>query len=114
MCQFTFQIDSRDGRARRGRVVTPRGEIRTPAFMPVGTAGTVKAMLLESVAATGADIVLSAAPESMPSRNAAIVALWHNPDLQRARLVGLPTGALPTFERECRVWMAPALQAQIQ
>ena len=30
------------------------------------------------------------------------VAIWHNPDLQRARLVGLPTGALPTFERECR------------
>ncbi len=58
MSHFTFQIDSRDGRARRGRISTPRGEIRTPAFMPVGTAGTVKAMLPESVAATGADIVL--------------------------------------------------------
>jgi queuine tRNA-ribosyltransferase len=58
MRQFTFQIDSRDGRARRGRIVTPRGEIRTPAFMPVGTAGTVKAMLPGNVAATGADIVL--------------------------------------------------------
>jgi queuine tRNA-ribosyltransferase len=58
MSQFTFQIDSRDGRARRGRIVTPRGEIRTPAFMPVGTAGTVKAMLPVNVAATGADIVL--------------------------------------------------------
>jgi len=58
MSHFTFQIDSRDGRARRGRIATPRGEIRTPAFMPVGTAGTVKAMLPASVAATGADIVL--------------------------------------------------------
>jgi queuine tRNA-ribosyltransferase len=58
MSKFTFQIDSRDGRARRGRISTPRGEIRTPAFMPVGTAGTVKAMLPESVAATGADILL--------------------------------------------------------
>ncbi len=58
MCQFTFQIDSCDGRARRGRIFTPRGEISTPAFMPVGTAGTVKAMLPGNVAATGADIVL--------------------------------------------------------
>ena len=59
MRHFTFQIDSRDGRARRGRIVTPRGEIRTPSFMPVGTAGTVKAMLPASVAATGAEIVLA-------------------------------------------------------
>ncbi|MFQ5565898.1 MAG: tRNA guanosine(34) transglycosylase Tgt [Paracoccaceae bacterium] len=58
MPKFTFLIDSRDGRARCGRIATPHGEIRTPAFMPVGTAGAVKAMLPESVAATGADIVL--------------------------------------------------------
>jgi queuine tRNA-ribosyltransferase len=58
MANFTFQIDARDGRARRGRIATPRGTIRTPAFMPVGTAGTVKAMLPENVAATGADILL--------------------------------------------------------
>jgi queuine tRNA-ribosyltransferase len=58
MSVFTFQIDSRDGKARRGRISTPRGEIRTPAFMPVGTAGAVKAMLPENVAATGADILL--------------------------------------------------------
>ena len=58
MSVFSFQIDSRDGKARRGRISTPRGEIRTPAFMPVGTAGTVKAMLPENVAATGADILL--------------------------------------------------------
>jgi len=58
MSRFTYQIEARDGRARTGRIVTPRGEIRTPAFMPVGTAATVKAMLPESVAATGADILL--------------------------------------------------------
>ncbi|MBP7000296.1 tRNA guanosine(34) transglycosylase Tgt [Amaricoccus sp.] len=53
-----FEIFARDGRARTGVLRTPRGEIRTPAFMPVGTAGTVKAMLPESVRATGADILL--------------------------------------------------------
>jgi queuine tRNA-ribosyltransferase len=58
MSVFSFQIESSDGRARQGRIFTPRGEIRTPAFMPVGTAATVKAMLPENVAATGADILL--------------------------------------------------------
>src|SRR4051812_47993325 len=53
-----FRIEARDGRARTGALMTPRGEIRTPAFMPVGTAATVKAMLPESVRATGADILL--------------------------------------------------------
>ena len=56
--RFTFQIDATDGRARTGAIHTTRGEIRTPAFMPVGTAATVKAMLPDSVAATGADILL--------------------------------------------------------
>ncbi|WP_424931197.1 tRNA guanosine(34) transglycosylase Tgt [Amaricoccus macauensis] len=58
MTRFAFQIEARSGRARRGVISTPRGEIRTPAFMPVGTAATVKAMLPESVRATGADILL--------------------------------------------------------
>jgi queuine tRNA-ribosyltransferase len=58
MQRFAFRLDATDGRARTGAIATPRGEIRTPAFMPVGTAGTVKAMLPGSVAATGADIVL--------------------------------------------------------
>ena len=56
--RFSFSIDASDGRARTGAISTPRGEIRTPAFMPVGTAATVKAMLPESVRATGADILL--------------------------------------------------------
>ncbi len=55
---FSFQIKARDGKARAGVIQTTRGEIRTPAFMPVGTAGTVKAMLPGSVRATGADILL--------------------------------------------------------
>ena len=56
--RFAFSLHATDGAARTGVISTPRGEIRTPAFMPVGTAATVKAMLPESVAATGADILL--------------------------------------------------------
>ncbi|MDB5427340.1 MAG: queuine tRNA ribosyltransferase [Phenylobacterium sp.] len=58
MAAFPFEIAAADGKARTGVLTTPRGEIRTPAFMPVGTAGTVKALTTEQVAATGADIVL--------------------------------------------------------
>ncbi|PYE82257.1 tRNA guanosine(34) transglycosylase Tgt [Pseudoroseicyclus aestuarii] len=56
--RFSFTLDATDGAARTGRIDTPRGAIRTPAFMPVGTAATVKAMLPEQVAETGADILL--------------------------------------------------------
>ena len=56
--RFSFHLNATDGRARTGIISTPRGPIRTPAFMPVGTAATVKAMLPESVRATGADILL--------------------------------------------------------
>ncbi len=55
---FAFAITSRDGTARAGEISTPRGVIRTPAFMPLGTAGTVKAMYPGEVRALGADIVL--------------------------------------------------------
>ena len=58
MTRFRFTIDARDGKARTGRIQMRRGEIRTPAFMPVGTAATVKAMKPESVRETGADIIL--------------------------------------------------------
>lgn len=58
MSGFSFTLNATNGRARTGVIDTPRGQIRTPAFMPVGTAATVKAMLPESVAATGADILL--------------------------------------------------------
>ena len=56
--RFSYTLNATDGRARTGVINTPRGEIRTPAFMPVGTAATVKAMMPESVRATGADILL--------------------------------------------------------
>ncbi len=56
--RFSFHLGATDGEARTGVIHTQRGVIRTPAFMPVGTAATVKAMLPESVAATGADILL--------------------------------------------------------
>lgn len=56
--RFSFTRLGQDGAARLGRINTPRGEIRTPAFMPVGTAATVKAMRPESVRETGADILL--------------------------------------------------------
>lgn len=55
---FQFNIQATDGKARRGMVSMPRGEIRTPAFMPVGTVGTVKAMYLDQVRDLGADIIL--------------------------------------------------------
>lgn len=56
--KFSFSLAATDGQARTGQISTPKGEIRTPAFMPVGTAATVKAMLPDHVRATGADIVL--------------------------------------------------------
>ena len=56
--RFSFTLKATSGAARTGVISTPRGPIRTPAFMPVGTAATVKAMLPDSVAATGADILL--------------------------------------------------------
>ena len=56
--RFEFALHATDGHARTGKITMQRGEIATPAFMPVGTAATVKAMKPESVRATGADIIL--------------------------------------------------------
>ena len=56
--RFTFKVHATDGAARTGLISTSRGDIRTPAFMPVGTAGTVKAMYADQVKALGADVVL--------------------------------------------------------
>ena len=58
MTRFSFTITATDGAARTGAIAMERGEIRTPAFMPVGTAATVKAMRPEEVRASGADIIL--------------------------------------------------------
>jgi queuine tRNA-ribosyltransferase len=56
--RFAFTLHATDGKARTGTIAMQRGEIRTPAFMPVGTAATVKAMKPEAVRGTGADIIL--------------------------------------------------------
>lgn len=56
--KFEFKVLATDGKARRGEITMPRGTIRTPAFMPVGTAGTVKAMYMDQVKDLGADIIL--------------------------------------------------------
>ncbi len=58
MAKFPFDIHATLGRARTGVLKTPRGEIRTPAFMPVGTAGTVKGVYMDQVRSAGADIIL--------------------------------------------------------
>ncbi len=58
MGAYPFRIEAREGRARTGVIETPRGAIRTPAFMPVGTAGTVKALTVDQVRGAGADILL--------------------------------------------------------
>ncbi len=58
MSAFPFKLLATDGEARSAVLATPRGEIRTPAFMPVGTAGTVKALTAGQVRSTGADIIL--------------------------------------------------------
>ncbi|HVL78611.1 MAG TPA: tRNA guanosine(34) transglycosylase Tgt [Sphingomicrobium sp.] len=58
MTRFSFSISATDGAARTGAIAMQRGQIRTPAFMPVGTAATVKAMKPDDVRASGADIIL--------------------------------------------------------
>jgi len=58
MIPFSFNVHAVDGKARRGIVTTSRGDVQTPAFMPVGTAGTVKAMYMDQVKQLGADIIL--------------------------------------------------------
>ncbi|WP_353641667.1 tRNA guanosine(34) transglycosylase Tgt [Mesorhizobium sp. WSM2239] len=55
---FSFSLLATDGNARRGEISMPRGTIRTPAFMPVGTGGTVKAMYMDQVRGVGSDIIL--------------------------------------------------------
>jgi queuine tRNA-ribosyltransferase len=55
---FSFRLLATDGAARRGEIVTPHGRVQTPAFMPVGTQGTVKGLMPEALAAAGTEIVL--------------------------------------------------------
>jgi queuine tRNA-ribosyltransferase len=57
MTEFSFTLKTTDGAARLGTVHTGRGDVRTPAFMPVGTVGTVKGLYLDQVKEAGADII---------------------------------------------------------
>ena len=57
-CFMKFELDGKSGRARRGRLKFPRGTVETPAFMPVGTYGTVKGMLPRDIPDSGAEIIL--------------------------------------------------------
>ena len=57
-CHMTFDVKATHGLARRGQITFPRGTIQTPAFMPVGTYGTVKAVTTEQVSDSGAEILL--------------------------------------------------------
>jgi queuine tRNA-ribosyltransferase len=59
MAGFSFAVEARDGRARAGRLTTPHGEVETPVFMPVGTAGAVKAVLHRDLREIGARILLA-------------------------------------------------------
>lgn len=79
--EFTFRVDATDGAARTGAITMPRGTIRTPAFMPVGTAATVKAMYPGQVRELGADVVLGNTYHLMlrpgPERMARLGGLHH-------------------------------------
>ena len=60
---FGFRVDAVDGAARAGTITTAHGDIPTPVFMPVGTAGTVKAMTADAVRTTGASMVFHSCAE---------------------------------------------------
>ncbi|MGB1876329.1 MAG: tRNA-guanine transglycosylase, partial [Rhodospirillaceae bacterium] len=55
---FSLRVDATDGHARAGQLQTAHGVVDTPAFMPVGTAATVKAMTVDAVVSTGAQMIL--------------------------------------------------------
>jgi len=74
MAGFSFEVEARDGRARAGRLVTPHGEVATPAFMPVGTSGAVKAVLHRDLREIGARILLANAYHLMLRPGDAVVA----------------------------------------
>lgn len=93
-----FELDTTDGRARRGRLVFDRGVVETPCFMPVGTYGTVKGMTPEEVEATGAQIILGntfhlwrrrARKSETPRRSARFYAVERTNPYRLRRLPGL-------------------------
>ena len=75
MAAFPFIVEATDGAARVGTLRTTRGDIATPAFMPVGTAGTVKTLTMDQVKQTGANIILGNTFHLM--LRPGCPALWH-------------------------------------
>ena len=92
--RFSYSVAASDGKARTGKISTPRGDIRTPAFMPVGTAATVKAMMPESVAATGA-----AAFHTLAVAHAAPFAVAHAAPLAVAHAAPLAIATAPVVHQ---------------
>ena len=93
--RFAFTIAATDGRARTGTIRMHRGEVRTPAFMPVGTAATVKAMKPADVRAAGADIILGNTYHLMLRPGAERIARQHQPS--RLRIVDRDGVVVPAF-----------------
>ena len=56
--QFSFELKAQDDKARLGKILTPKGDIETPAFMPVGTQGTVKGIFTDDIKKTNTQIIL--------------------------------------------------------
>jgi len=77
MAAMKFKLINKDGNARRGQLIFPRGAVDTPAFMPVGTYGTVKAMTMEEVKSTGAQIILGNTFHLMLRPGPEVIAMHH-------------------------------------
>ena len=100
-----FQLQARDGQARTGLLTTPHGQVRTPAFMPVGTSGAMKGIHWREVREAGADIVLGNTYHLMlrpgAERIAALGGLhkfmnWPHPILTDSGSMALTVPAVPT------------------
>ena len=101
MTDFAFRISARDGAARTGTLTTAHGPAATPAFMPVGTAATVKGMTSPDVAATGAEIVLVSTRPIDLADTERFASLWSDPllreRLRRIRCVDASSELLSQF-----------------
>jgi len=76
---FDFKIESTEGAARQGKFSTPHGEVQTPAFMPVGTLGTVKGLIMDEVSALGAEMVLANTYHLYLKRSVHLEQRWYSP-----------------------------------
>ena len=104
-----YELQTTDGRARRGRLIFDRGVVETPAFMPVGTYGTVKGMTPEEVKETGAQILLGNTFHLRLRPGQEIMKLhgdlhdfmqWHGPILPTPAVSGIQPGAMRKIKEE--------------